>query len=101
MSCHTERTGIQIADPHHNAAECDQRTGRETEFFRAQQQLSVLGTYSDEELSRFNTARRYQLAQQCLYLAAARPEEARALVKRLGAEFVAWFDYMLERKQLL
>ncbi len=46
-------------------------------------------------------ARRYQLAQQCLYLAAARPDEARRLVERLGAEFVAWFDYMLERKSLL
>ena len=80
--------------------------GRETaesfiRFFKAQRQLAALGEYTDEELARFTTARRYQLAQQCLYLAAARPEEARALVKRLGAEFVAWFDYMLERKQLL
>ena len=68
-------------------------------FFRAQQQLSVLGTYSDEELSRFNTARRYQLAQQCLYAAAARPAEARALVGRLGPEFLAWYDYVLSRKE--
>ena len=80
--------------------------GRETaesfiRFFKAQQQLAALGEYTDEELRRFSVARRYQLAQQCLYLAAARPEEARALVERLGAEFVAWFEYMLERKSLL
>jgi len=80
--------------------------GRETaesfiRFFKAQQQLAALGEYTDEELARFSVARRYQLAQQCLYLAAARPEEARNLVERLGAEFVAWFDYMLERKSLL
>ena len=80
--------------------------GRETaesfiRFFKAQQQLAALGEYTDEELQRFSVARRYQLAQQCLYLAAARPEEARRLVERLGAEFVAWFDYMLERKSLL
>ena len=80
--------------------------GRETaesfiRFFKAQQQLAALGEYTDEELRRFSVARRYQLAQQCLYLAAARPEEARALVERLGAEFVAWFEYMRERKSLL
>ena len=80
--------------------------GRETaesfiRFFKAQQQLAALGEYTDEELARFSTARRYQLAQQCLYLAAARPEEARGLVTRLGPEFLAWFEYMLERKSLL
>ena len=80
--------------------------GRETadsfiRFFKAQQQLAALGEYTDEELARFSVARRYQLAQQCLYLAAARPEEARGLVTRLGPEFLAWFTYMLERKSLL
>ncbi len=80
--------------------------GRETaesfiRFFKAQQQLAALGEYTDEELRRFSVARRYQLAQQCLYLAAARPEEARGLVTRLGPEFLAWFEYMLERKSLL
>ena len=80
--------------------------GRETadsfiRFFKAQQQLAALGEYTDEELARFSVARRYQLAQQCLYLAAARPEEARGLVTRLGPEFLAWFEYMLERKSLL
>jgi len=68
-------------------------------FFRAQQQLAALGHYTDEELARFSIARRYQLAQQCLYLSAAKPEEARALVTRLGPEFLAWFDYVQQRKQ--
>ena len=67
-------------------------------FFRARQ-LSTLGQYSDEELARFNAARRYQLAQQCLYAAAARPREARELVSRLGPEYLAWFEYVLERKE--
>lgn len=70
-------------------------------FFRAQQQLEILGQYTDEELARFNTARRYQLAQQCLYLSAAKPEEARALVTRLGPEFLSWFDYVQQRKSTL
>ena len=70
-------------------------------FFKAQQQLSTLGQYSDEELKHFSVARRYQLAQQCLYLSAARPEEARALVSRLGPEFLAWFEYVLRRKETL
>jgi hypothetical protein len=68
-------------------------------FFRAQQQISELAQYSDEELSRFSISRRYQIAQQCLYAAAAKPEEAEALVERLGAEFAAWFRYVLSRKQ--
>ena len=80
--------------------------GRDTaeaflKFFQAQQQLSVIGEYSDEELARFSIARKYQLAQQCLYYAAARPEEAEKLVSRLGPEYLAWFQYMLERKQLI
>ena len=70
-------------------------------FFRAQQQVAALGDFSDEELARLGVARRYQLAQQCLYLAPAKPEEARALVERLGAEFLAWYEYMLARKQSL
>lgn len=70
-------------------------------FFRAQQKLEVLGQYTDEELSRFNVARRYQLAQQCLYLSAARHDEARALVARLGPEFLSWFDYIKQYKHML
>ena len=68
-------------------------------FFRAQQQLAALGTYTDEELKRFSVARKYQLAQQCLYLAGAKPEDARDLVSRLGPEYLAWFEYVLSRKQ--
>lgn len=68
-------------------------------FFRAQRELSTLGQYSDEELGRFNAARRYQLAQQCLYAAGAQPREARALVERLGPEYLAWFDYIRERRR--
>ena len=68
-------------------------------FFRAQQQLGSLGTYTDEELRRFNSARRYQITQQCLYVAAARPQQARELVQRLGPEFTAWFDYVQSRKK--
>ena len=67
-------------------------------FFKAQQQLETLGQYTDEELAKFSVSRRYQLAQQCLYLSKARPEEARALVKRLGGEYLAWYEYMLNRK---
>ena len=67
-------------------------------FFRSKQDMSALGEYSDEEIARFSTARRYQLAQQCLAFAAGRPKEARALVERLGPEFLAWFDYVLARR---
>ncbi len=70
-------------------------------FFKAQQQLAALGTYTDEELSRFGIARKYQLAQQCLYLSAARPEDAEQLVRRLGPEYLAWFRYMTDRKAAL
>ena len=78
--------------------------GRDTaeafvKFFRAQQQLAALGHYTDEELRRFSVARKYQLAQQCLYLAAAREKEALELVRRLGPEYEAWFRYMTERKK--
>ena len=67
-------------------------------FFKAQQQLDSLGSYTDEELRKFSVARRYQLAQQCLYLYSACPEEARQLVERLGNEYLAWFEYMLGRR---
>ena len=76
--------------------------GRDTaeafvKFFRARQELTSLGNYSDEELARFSVARKYQLAQQCLYLAGTR--EAQELVRRLGPEYEAWFHYMVERRR--
>ena len=67
-------------------------------FFKAQRQLTALGNYTDAELARFSTARKYQIAQQCLNLAPAKPDEARAMVERLGSEFLAWFDYVWGRK---
>ena len=68
-------------------------------FFRAQEEMADLAKYTDEELARMSVARKYQIAQQCLYAAAAKPEEAEALVERLGAEFAAWFRYVLNRKK--
>ena len=78
--------------------------GRDTaesfvKFFKAQQQLAALGHYTDEELRRFSIARKYQLAQQCLNLAAAKEQEALELVRRLGPEYEAWFTYMVERRK--
>jgi hypothetical protein len=67
-------------------------------FFKAQQELQTLGNYSDAELAKFSVARRYQLAQQCLYVSGAQPDEARQLVERLGSEYLAWYEYMLRRK---
>ena len=67
-------------------------------FFKAQQQMETIGKYSDEEIRKLSVARRYQLAQQCLYVQRAKPEEAKALVERLGSEYLAWFEYMLRRK---
>ena len=67
-------------------------------FFKAQREMETLGEYSDAEIAKFSVARRYQIAQQCLYVANARPDEARALVKRLGNEYLAWYEYMLGRK---
>ena len=32
--------------------------------------------YTDEEISHLTVARKYQIAQQCLYAASAKPEEA-------------------------
>ena len=78
--------------------------GRDTaesfvKFFKAQQQLAALGHYTDEELRRFSIARKYQLAQQCLNLAAAKEQEALELVRRLGPEYEAWFTYMIARRK--
>ena len=67
-------------------------------FFKARQELAALGEFTDEELSRFSVARKYQLAQQCLVFSSSRPEEARNLVSRLGEEYLAWYDYILERR---
>jgi hypothetical protein len=67
-------------------------------FFKAQRELQSLGSYTDAELEKFSVSRRYQLAQQCLYLSKAQPDEARTLVRRLGSEYLAWYDYMLSRK---
>ena len=68
-------------------------------FFKARQELAALGEYTDEELSRLSVARKYQLAQQCLVFASSRPEDARALVARLGEEYLAWYDYILGRRK--
>ena len=72
-----------------------------TRFFLAQQQLPRLAEYSDEELARFSIARKYQLAQQCLSASVAQPKQAKELVTRLGPEFLAWFEYVLNKKQQL
>ncbi len=67
-------------------------------FFRAQEEMADLARYTDEEISHLTVARKYQIAQQCLYAASAKPEEAAELVRRLGPEFAAWFRYVLDRK---
>lgn len=67
-------------------------------FFRAQEELADIVKYTDEEIARLTVARKYQIAQQCLYAASAKPKEAEELVERLGAEFAAWYRYVLERK---
>ena len=67
-------------------------------FFRAQDEMTDLAKYSDEELAHMSVARKYQIAQQCLYAASAKPQEALELVGRLGSEYAAWFRYVLERK---
>jgi hypothetical protein len=51
-----------------------------------------------EELRKLSVAQRYQLAQQCLYLSGSKPDEAKRLIKRLGGEYEAWYEYMLSRK---
>ena len=68
-------------------------------FFRAQEEMEDLAKFTDEELSRMSVSRKYQIAQQCLYAAAAKPQEAEELVEKLGPEFAAWFRYVLERKK--
>ena len=68
-------------------------------FFRAQEEMADIVKYTDEELARMSVARKYQIAQQCLYAVTAKPKEAEELVKRLGPEFEAWFRYVLERKR--
>ena len=67
-------------------------------FFRAQEEMSDIARYTDEEISHLTAARKYQIAQQCLYAVSAKPKEAKELVERLGTEFAAWFNYVLERK---
>ncbi|MBE6027214.1 MAG: ATP-binding protein [Clostridiales bacterium] len=68
-------------------------------FFRAQEEMADIVKYTDEELARMTVARKYQIAQQCLYAVATKPAEAEELVKRLGPEFEAWFRYVIERKR--
>ena len=70
-------------------------------FFKARQEIAALGEFTDEELERFSVARKYQLTQQCLVYAASRPDDARALVSRLGGEYLAWYDYVLGRRKAL
>ncbi|MBR2539312.1 MAG: ATP-binding protein [Mogibacterium sp.] len=67
-------------------------------FFRSQEEMADIARYTEEELARMTVARKYQIAQQCLYAAAAKPAEAEELVSKLGPEFSAWFKYVLERK---
>ena len=67
-------------------------------FFRAQEEMTDIARYTDEDISHLTVARKYQIAQQCLYAASAKPKEARELVERLGAEFAAWYSYVLDRK---
>jgi len=67
-------------------------------FFRAQEEPSGIGRYTDEEIARMTAARKYQIAQQCLNAAEAGHEEAEELAERLGPEFAAWFRYVRERK---
>ncbi len=67
-------------------------------FFKTRRQLESLGSYSDEDLAKMSVARRYQLAQQCLQLSDTQGEEARAMINRLGGEYLAWYEYMCGRK---
>lgn len=68
-------------------------------FFRAQEEMADIAKYTDEEIAHLTVSRKYQIAQQCLYAAAAKPKEAEELVEKLGAEFAAWYRYVLARKQ--
>lgn len=69
-------------------------------FFRAQEEMADLVKYTDEEIATLTVARKYQIAQQCLYAASAKQKEAAELVERLGPEFAAWFRYVLDRKNV-
>lgn len=68
-------------------------------FFRAQEEMADIAKYTDEEIAQLTVSRKYQIAQQCLYVAANKPAEAEALVKKLGPEFVSWYRYVLNRKK--
>lgn len=68
-------------------------------FFAARQEISALGDYTDEELARLSISRKYQLAQQCLAVSGSMRQAGRALAARLGSEFLAWFDYILQRRE--
>ena len=68
-------------------------------FFAARQEITSIGEYTDEELSRLSVSRKYQLAQQCLILSGSRKKEGRDLVARLGKEYLAWYDYILSRRE--
>lgn len=67
-------------------------------FFRAQEEMADLVKYTDEEIAHLTVSRKYQIAQQCLYAAGAKPKEAEEFVEKLGAEFAAWFRYVIKRK---
>ena len=68
-------------------------------FFAARHELVSLGNYSDEEIARFSTPIKYQIAQQCLCCSASDADNARNLVTRLGAEFLAWYEYVLSMRK--
>ena len=74
------------------------RLGRQAKKLSLFNTLEILKKYTDEDLARMTVARKYQVAQQCLYAASAKPKEAEELVERIGAEYAAWFRYVLERK---
>ena len=70
-------------------------------FFAARHELASLGNYSDEDIARFSTAVKYQIAQQCLCCPASDAESAKLLVTRLGPEFLAWYEYIMSMKAML
>jgi len=67
-------------------------------FFAARHELASLGNYSDEEIAKFSTPIKYQLAQQCLCCAPEDADDAKALVTRLGPEFLSWYEYVLSMR---
>ena len=68
-------------------------------FFRAQEEMADLAQYTDEEIEHLTVSRKYQIAQQCLYVAKSQPQEAETLVQKLGPEFASWYRYVLARKR--